>query len=593
MKIIFSIIKLKKLLPKKVYLIFLSVNIVYILTSICEIFMIFSLSRSLFYTDNLNDSINILSLTRDQFIYLSILFVFLTGFFRTLTLYFNTKFSSYVSHIISKLLFNNLLFEDFSLTVKRSVSDTINLLSYGGRFASNIGMPLLQACSSLINILILTFSIIIIEPRNFLIVGSLTFLGYLLATYLTKNYFSKSNTSADELNFKSIEYQREVLQSKAEIILLNRADAIRKKYSQIDKELREITGKVTFLTGLPKFIIESIGIFSILLLLLPESKNYTLKLQAISLLAITLQRLLPQIQQIYQAFSALVTNNYILQAIIINLDNKPNTNFLKFTSKFSRKNLFNISDGKFNLIAREMSLEKNSQLILEKINVNISGKGFIAIVGESGCGKSTLLEAFCGLISPSYGELKLYKNETNFIKSDEKNKWMHNVSYCPQKPYILNASLKENITYRCEIKDFKLLKKVMSICMVDELNNELKKREFSKKRMDFSSSISGGQAQRIALARACMKLSPILLLDESTSAVDPKIENKILKGIKSLRSNMLTICVTHKLESLRYNYDKIIFLRNKKIEAIGNYDLLLKNKHFRNFIKSQESNEYS
>ncbi|MBB6714062.1 ABC transporter ATP-binding protein [Clostridium gasigenes] len=217
--------------------------------------------------------------------------------------------------------------------------------------------------------------------------------------------------------------------------------------------------------------------------------------------------------------------------------------------------------------------------IIQDININIFKNKKYAVIGQSGCGKSTLIKLLLGYYSDFAGEIK-YDNES--LRDIDITTLNEMTSIIHQNVYMFDETIRDNI---CLYKDYS----------DEELNNALyysgvdKFIESNSNGLESlvgenGANLSGGQKQRIAIARGIIKKTPLLVLDEGTSAVDMQTAYDIESSL--LKINDLTlITITHKMsQELLSLYDKIIFMGNGQIVEIGNFeDLINKKEKFYNF----------
>ena len=201
---------------------------------------------------------------------------------------------------------------------------------------------------------------------------------------------------------------------------------------------------------------------------------------------------------------------------------------------------------------------------MKNIKLNIWKKSKIGIIGASGSGKSTLINIICGLTKSKSSRIivdnkKIYENLEG---------WQSIVGYIPQKIIILNATLRENILFGLKNKKISD-KQILEIIKKSNLYNFYKKQKKGLDQMikEEGINISGGEIQRIGIARALINEPEIILLDESTSALDTFTENKILKEIELLKKT--TIFVSHRLNSLKF-CNKIYGINNSTLKEIKN-----------------------
>ena len=192
------------------------------------------------------------------------------------------------------------------------------------------------------------------------------------------------------------------------------------------------------------------------------------------------------------------------------------------------------------------------------LNLKVKSGDKIGVLGESGSGKTTLMNILLGLYRPLKGEIYL----NNIKKTDADFRSL--ISYVPQSVYIFDDTIKENITLGDydEIFDKKKLDESLKYSCSDTFINKLQKK-ISSKAGESGSRLSQGQRQRVGIARALYKKSPILVLDEITSSLDNKNSSKIIDQILKIRDKTI-IFSTHKPELLK-KFDKILNIKNGKV----------------------------
>jgi ATP-binding cassette subfamily C protein len=188
----------------------------------------------------------------------------------------------------------------------------------------------------------------------------------------------------------------------------------------------------------------------------------------------------------------------------------------------------------------------------------------IGIIGKSGSGKTTLLNILCGLIKPQGGEILVDGKSV-----DELNKlFSKRIGYVTQRTYLTDESIIKNIIFgiKEEYYDKDLFNNIIKKVKLDSLINKLPNRENTLVG-EMGIAISGGEQQRIGIARALYKKPEILILDESTSALDRETEKEILKIISNFRNEITVIIVSHKDELIE-QCQKVFRVDNNKVSII-------------------------
>ena len=229
------------------------------------------------------------------------------------------------------------------------------------------------------------------------------------------------------------------------------------------------------------------------------------------------------------------------------------------------------------------SYTENNNNVLNKINLSIPKGHVYAIVGKSGSGKSTLINLLLRFYEISNGEILIDKKSIKDLKISSLRNMIGIVS---QQTFLFNNTIKNNIAYGNEkARDEDIIKAA-------KLANA---HEFIIKSTDGydtiigerGSKLSGGQIQRISIARALLKNPPILIFDEATSALDTESENEVKNAIENLLQDRTVIIIAHRLSTIT-NADKIVVLDKGEISDLGSHDELIdRNNQYKNLFDSQ------
>ncbi|MBU0473897.1 MAG: thiol reductant ABC exporter subunit CydD [Bacteroidetes bacterium] len=228
------------------------------------------------------------------------------------------------------------------------------------------------------------------------------------------------------------------------------------------------------------------------------------------------------------------------------------------------------------------SYENRNNIALNEISFTIERGKTTAIVGESGSGKTTIINMLMRFLEPSSGEILVDQN--NLINISEEQ-WYSNISWVSQNPHIFHKSIYENISIAKE--------NAAENEIIDAAKNAFIHDSIVKLKDGYHSlvgengaTLSGGEIQRIALARAFLKKSPIWLMDEPTSSIDSVYESDLLSSIKRLAKGKTVVIVAHRLNTI-LSADKIIVLEKGKIIGEGTHaNLLAENKIYQNLYNT-------
>ncbi|APH14602.1 ABC transporter family protein [Clostridium sporogenes] len=216
--------------------------------------------------------------------------------------------------------------------------------------------------------------------------------------------------------------------------------------------------------------------------------------------------------------------------------------------------------------------DNDSQMVLDKLNFKIPQKSFTALVGPSGGGKSTVAKLIARFWDVSEGSITIGGID---IRNIPLSQLACLVSFVTQDNFLFNCSIKENIRLgNLKASDDDVLKAAKAACC-DEFIMNLG-RGYDTLAGEAGKSLSGGEKQRIAIARAILKDAPIVILDEATAFTDPENEEKIQSSIMSLAKGKTLLVIAHRLSTIQ-NADQILVLKKGKIVDSGKQQELLQN----------------
>ncbi len=252
---------------------------------------------------------------------------------------------------------------------------------------------------------------------------------------------------------------------------------------------------------------------------------------------------------------------------------------------FDRKDAKNleIKIGKISFENVRFQYNKDENQILDSINLKIPGQKMTALVGHSGAGKSTIMSLIPRFYDPHEGDVKIDDQSIYDTKIESLRK---NISLVSQETTLFDDTIRNNIGYADLDASQQEIEDAAKFSFADEFINKLPKK-YETLIGENGVRLSGGEKQRLSIARAILKKSPIILLDEATSSLDAETENKIQKAISFLTKGRTTIVIAHRLSTI-LNSDRIYVIDKGKIIGEGKHDELLKASNvYKNFYEKQ------
>ena len=307
-----------------------------------------------------------------------------------------------------------------------------------------------------------------------------------------------------------------------------------------------------FIKSIPTVLVELllIAIMLILILINIETKSTSHILELLGVFAASGFRLMPSSKRMVSSIQSL---RYALPSINNIIKEFPSMQILY--QKDNLKTKIDSFKKEINILDVSFKYKNQENYVFKNLNLKIKKGTIVGIKGKTGSGKTTIINLILKLIYPNTGSILIDEHKFENINT----KSIHNlIGYVPQNIYLMDASIRDNITF---FSDEISMKSIEDSIDKANLRNFINQSEdgLNTKIGEKNSKISGGQAQRIGIARALAKNPEILILDEATNALDSSTENKILKGISYLKGELTIIMISHDQNSLKI-CDEIIDL---------------------------------
>ena len=497
------------------------------------------------------------------------LFIFLTKNILTLFLqWFQARFANFVKARISVNLLTYYLRKPFAFHLNKNSSELIrNTFSEVGTVVGAGVQPMIQILAESLVVVGLLLILIVIEPTGSVIMMIITsFFLYLVFYFLKKNLYlwGKQREFHDG---KRIQHLQQAIQAVKDIKIFGGEKEFVDQYNH--HNLQSIFAEIKHATvlQLPRLAVESIMVLLVvtyITVMIYKGVSLEDLASVLIIFSVAAFRLIPSANRIITALQAIKYGMPAVETIYSDLkdfdDNyslvTPSTGDYFKPLAFSKN--FLVKDLKYSYA------NSNKKVVLSEVNFEIKKGDRVAIIGKSGSGKSTLLNIILGLLKSSSGSIKADGVDINSNISS----WRKKFSVVPQEIFLIDSTISKNIAFGrndLDIND----KLVMDAIIKSELKNVIDELPDKLNTIVGERGIrfSGGQMQRIGLARAIYNNPEILVLDEATSSLDIETEHNIMNSIYGLSSDLTIIIVTHR-ESTIFGCNKVLSLNNGVIEKV-------------------------
>ena len=532
---------------KKIYLII-------VLTFICSILEIIAITNLYNFLNIIADKeigaksysiYKLLNVSSKNIFYFTLIsffiFIILSSVFRILLIKKQSFLACDFGVSIAKKTFKNILNKNYEFHVTKNSSEYLSaIVNKINDVTNKCLMPTINIVSSFIILFFMILTLLVIEPVPSIVTILTLSLVYLFISF----FFKKKMLTYGQLMAKRyseiIKFLQETFQGIRDVIISGNEKKKLSDYLYLDRSLRLAQANVNYISAFPRYVVETVIILLIgIVVVLFYQNNINDIIPILGAMVLVMQRSLPMYNQIYASINSFRSGIAALDDIKIYFENNESRYDLDSNTTFSFKE---------NIEFRNISYSypQNSKKIFEDLNIKLNKNKFYGIQGITGSGKSTFVDLFSGLLKNYRGEILIDGKPLN---DKNNNLWQKNISYVPQKLFLYDDTLLKNLTNFNENEfDEKKLFEILKMVDLNEFVNRLPDK-LNTVVGENAIKLSGGQRQRISLAKAIYLNKPILILDESTNALDEKTENFILNNIKKL--NKTIIMITHRSENLK------------------------------------------
>jgi len=510
-------------------------------------------------------------------VFFALISIFTFIFSAILSTISNWKLVNYMHSVGAKM--SNRLFEFYlnkdrafhltqnkSLIIKKINTDIEIVIS-------QIFLPSLLIFSRLVHVLIVFLFLSFVNLSITILLILFFLLYYFLFYQLVKKKLENNSFEINKLLKHKSQILIESFSGIKEIIFYNTQDFFINQFSAVNKSFHNKAASTTVISHSPRALLELLSIIIIVITFIISLKIFNNNLsQIISLLAVFALaglRTIPGIQLIFQNFGILkgAMNTFVQIKDDIKLSNIE----YEEKKKFNTYNLENDLTFKNNICLKNItfsypSSEKNS---LNNLTLSVEKNKLVSIIGPNGSGKSTIVNIILGLIYSNKGSFLI---DNKILHKEQIKNWKNNIGYVPQEVYLFDDTIFNNIFFG--IKNVDLYKKYLDeVLRISNLLDLIKNLPLGLNTRvgDHGNNLSGGQKQKIAIARALIRQPELIIFDEATSALDKQSQLSLNDTIAKLKGNKTIIIVTHNIESLA-NSDLIYYIEKGEVVLSGTYE---------------------
>lgn len=478
-------------------------------------------------------------------------------------------FLSYRGAKLSSVLVSRLLAQPLLTVQSKSNQDTLFALTTG---VGSITIGILATFISLISdtslLLVMAIGLFVIDPllsaTTFTLFASIAFLLYRLMQSRVKTLGEKNR----QINVDSNSLILEVLASYRELVVKNRRFHYSKVIGEQRHELASVTAEMAFMPNISKYVFEvAIVVGSLLISAIQFVTNDVARAVAtLSIFFAASLRITPAILRVQQS-SLTIRGNTGMAGSTLDLIDTLGVSEIEWKEDESIDFIHEGFNPSIQLRNVTLSYPGKDHKAVNNVSLTIKPGDIVALVGPSGAGKTSIIDLMLGIIEPDEGSVLI-----NGLKPlDAISTWPGAIGYMPQDVMIANGTIRENVMlgYTPDKKHEEKVLSALKVAQLMDFVNELPDG-LEQQMGDRGTRISGGQRQRLGIARAVFNTPRLLVLDEATSALDGITESQISDAIQKLGDEVTVVMIAHRLSTV-LAANKVIYMNKGEVIAQGTF----------------------
>ena len=466
------------------------------------------------------------------------------------------------SHDVSTMVFARALSQNYTFHVSSNsaavLATTAKIKSVTMRAIS----PLVQLMTQIVAAIMLLIVVVLLHPV--VAISAIVGLGaiYIIISKLVTERLRGSSAAISRIQKKRVQLMQEALGSIRDLSLNRAHQFYIDRFNQLDGALHEARSSTSIVSSVPRYCVELMAILAIIAAVFyfsQDTGSLTAALPILAALILGLQRLIPVIQSCYSSWVGMKENHHSLLDVLAILQLPEDASAtIGADDQLKFEGTIQFDDVSYHYPERDSAT-------IENLSITIPKGARIGIVGRTGSGKTTFLNLFMGLLAPTSGKFRI-----DGVEVDQSNlsRWQAHVAHVGQEVYLTDDTIGRNIAF-CTSDDeidHNRLEGVVNSALVRDFIEQLPNGVDSVVGEN-GIRLSGGQKQRIAIARALYRKADVLVLDETTSALDMQTEQDLLKSIQALDPSITILMTAHRRSAIDW-CDEIYNVENGQIGLI-------------------------
>jgi ABC-type multidrug transport system fused ATPase/permease subunit len=502
----------------------------------------------------------------------TLLFAFLalaSGGVRVLLNWHSNRYAYMVGNELGVAYFDRILSRPYSYHALHNSSETVASIKKVQAIAHQMLLPAMLSIGSVIGAAFIVAALLAVDAATTMIAFAGFTLIYLFATKVTRPRLRRNSKLLSTFHARRIQSIQEALGGIRDLIIDRAQPGFVRRFREVDGEMQMAEATTSFISGAPRMLIEAVGMAMIAFVAcfaLLRSGDLGEVLPVLGVLALGAQRLLPLMQTLYKSW-ATVAGNYAVAEDILHVLEEPGAKPADPAAPIQGfRDAIRFRGVGFQYLGA-------SRPALRGIDLVIPRGSKVGLVGRSGSGKSTAVDLLMGLLEPTEGSIEI---DGCRLDASSAADWQRQIAHVPQDLFLADASIRENIAFGTDpaaIDDAR----VRSAAQAADIDGFIEALQESYETIvgERGTRISGGQRQRLGIARALYKQASVIFFDEATSALDGETEAAVMAAIERLDRNLTVILVAHRTSTLAF-CDQVIRFEDGRLVEAGSFHQIIR-----------------
>lgn len=500
-----------------------------------------------------------------------LLFLIFTNLFQALLYYARMKFTNMRRHTLSNKLLSGYLGQSYTFFLNRNSFDFVkNINTEINQLINGTLMQFVDLISRSLQVFVLTLFLFIVNPVSTIGITLVVSVIYGSIYFVTRKVMLRLGTERFELNREVSRTISEAFWGIKEVKITGTEAVFQDEYQRYSRKMAANASTNELIGDIPKFALETAAFSSIMLFVMItilNSGSFAEVAGTVTLYAYAGYRMIPAVQGLFKAVTKLRYGTPTAERMLNEFSTVSNAEPLCKThvERLPFKSSLELRDITFTY----PNIEKP---VIEGLNLSIASNTLVGFAGKTGSGKTTLVDIILGLLQQQKGEMLI---DGVPVTRENLRAWHGNLGYVPQNIYLSNSSVADNIAFGIP-KDHINMEAVRHAAEMAQIHdfiaNEMKDG-YNTMIGERGIRMSGGQRQRLGIARALYRDPSVLVMDEATSALDNQTEKAVMDAIDALHGTRTIILIAHRLSTLA-KCDMIYQLECGKIVDSGSYQKL-------------------